>query len=305
MKIAITTSSFGKFSRRPLELLHEHGIEIITNPHGRTLTRDEVVKLLQGCRAVAAGLEPLDAAALAALPELEVISRCGVGVDSIDMAFAKERGIKVFITKDAPSLAVAELTLGYALNLARHVSEMDRALRAGSWKKTMGCLLAGKNAGIIGYGCIGRKVAALFRAVGCKAAFYDPYVKEADIPGMELDELLAWADCLTVHAPRPSGGGALLGGRELGLLKPGALVINAARGGLIDEAALYEGLKSGRLGGAALDVFEDEPYSGPLTELPNVVLTPHIGSYAQEARAQMELETVENLLSGLGLASRS
>jgi D-3-phosphoglycerate dehydrogenase len=275
------------------------------NPHGRTMTGPETAELLAGCAGVAAGLEPLGAAVLEQLPELKVISRCGVGVDNVDLAYAEAHGIKVYATKDAPSQAVAELVLGYALNLFRRVSEMDRKLRGGEWKKLMGSLVAGKKVGIVGYGNIGRKAAKLFAAVGCAVAFYDPFAKEADIPGMGLDALLQWCDCLTLHAPKTADGKALLGARELALLRPGALLINAARGGMVDEDALYEALKVGRLGGAALDVFESEPYSGPLTRLDNVILTPHIGSYAKEARIRMELETVENLLAELGPWSSS
>lgn len=300
MKIAITTSGFAEYSSAPLDLLRERGLAWELNPHGRTLTAAEAINLLQGCVAVAAGLEPLQAEVLSALPQLKVISRCGVGVDNVDREFARERGIKVFAT-GAPARAVAELVLACALDLCRHVSRMDRELRQGGWKKRMGGLLLGKKIGIVGYGAIGRATGALFAALGCQLACHDPYAKNVDIPQMDLPELLEWCDCLTLHTPKLPGGQLLLDAEALGRLKPGALLINAARGGLIDEAALYGALKSGRLGGAALDVFAAEPYKGPLSELDNVVLTPHAGSYARETRIEMEVETIRNLLKGLRL----
>lgn len=301
MKIAVTTSSFGKFSDTPLAILREHNLEYILNPYGRTLTAEETVSLLEGCVGVAAGTEPLTAEVLRELPELKVISRCGTGTDNVDRQYAAANDIQIYITPDAPTLAVAELVIGLAFNMFRRISVMDRHFRTGVWKKETGMLLFEKKIGVVGYGRIGKKTTELFRALGCDVACHDPYVSQTDIPQMSLDTLLAWCDCLTLHLPKPADGKPLIGSEELQKLRPGALLINTARGGLVDEQALYDALKSKHLGGAAIDVFVKEPYQGPLTDLDNIVLTPHIGSAAREARILMELETIRNLLEGLKL----
>ncbi len=301
MKAAVTTSTFAEFSDEPLRLLREKGVDIIMNPHGRALTEDEAIGLLAGCAGVAAGTEPLTRRVLDALPDLRAIARCGVGMDNVDLEAAREKGIAVTSTPDGPTRAVAELTLGFALDLCRRIRLMDAELRAGIWKKRMGNLLEGKRVGVVGYGRIGRAVAALFTLMGCDVAFSDPFVDAGAHSKYELAALLERSDILTLHCARPKDGKPVLAAAELARLPRGALVINAARGGLIDETALAQALQSGRLDGAALDVFEREPYAGPLAALPNVILTPHAGSYAKEARINMEIGTVKNLLQSLGL----
>lgn len=300
MKIAISTSSFAQYSEEPLRLLEAKGVAHVRNATGRALTEDEAVELLQGCAGVAAGTEPLTRRVMDALPELKVISRCGTGMDNVDGVAAREKGIVVRNTPDGPTLAVAELTLGLALDLLRRVSFMDRETRAGVWKKRMGNLLDGKKLGIVGFGRIGRAVGRLFTACGCEAAFADPFAEDAQSRKMDLDALLAWADIITLHCPKPREDGHLLDARRLESMRKGAWLINAARGGLVDETALHGLLASGHLAGAALDVFAGEPYDGPLARLDNVVLTPHIGSYAVESRIRMEVDAVKNLLDALG-----
>jgi D-3-phosphoglycerate dehydrogenase len=219
-------------------------------------------------------------------------------MDSIDLAAAKARGIKVYNTPDGPTQAVAELVMGLILSLLRKTALMDRELRQGKWKKEMGSLLSGKNVGIVGMGRIGRCVATLMGAFGAKIAFYDAQAV-ADCPRalrMEMSDLLKWADIVTLHCATKE---KVLGGAQLRSMKPGSWLVNTARGNLLDETVLLELLKSGYLAGAALDVFEREPYDGPLAKLPNVIVSPHIGSYAKESRVQMETDAVKNLLEGL------
>lgn len=299
MKIAITTSSFAQFSDEPLQLLESKGIEVAINPYGRALTEEEAISFLSGCIGVAAGTEPLTEKVMKALPELKVISRCGAGMDSVDLSAAKELDIIVKNTPDGPTRAVAELVLGYALSLLRYVSAMDRDMRSGVWKKRMGFQLQGKKIGIVGFGRIGRSVGELFHCMGCEIAFFDPHVAEtSEYKKMELDPMLAWADIVTLHCPAQKGN-ALLDKKRIASMKKGAWLINAARGGLIDESALYEAIASGALSGAAIDVFTEEPYKGKLMDLPSVIVTPHIGSYAQESRITMEVDTIKNLLESL------
>lgn len=304
MRIAITTSSFARYSEAPLDLLRERGIDYVLNETGRTLTEDEAIAILQGCVGVAAGTEPLDRRVLEACPDLRVISRCGVGMDNVDRACAEERGIAVRNTPDGPTQAVAELTVGLILSLLRQVPHQDRDVRAGVWKKHMGNLLHGKRVGIVGLGRIGRAVARLLEPFGVEIAYADPYCDEVAYSRLGLDALMDWADIVTLHCPKPESGVLLDKGR-LSLMRAGSYVINTARGGLVDMKALYGLLVAGHLGGAAVDVFPKEPYDGPLREMDNVILTPHIGSYAREARILMELETIRNLLAALPLAEKT
>ncbi|MDR2800576.1 MAG: phosphoglycerate dehydrogenase [Desulfovibrio sp.] len=302
MQIGISTTTFAEYDEGPLRLLRGAGFEIKRNSAGRALTEDEALEFLSGCVGLIAGTEPLSAKVMDANPQLAVISRCGTGLDNVDLEAARKRGLIVKNTPDAPTAAVAELTLGLALNLARKVCQMDREVRDGRWKKRMGGLMAGKRSGIVGFGRIGRKVAGYFSVLGCEVVFYDPFVPAAEnFRRVELDDLLASSDIVTLHCPPRPDGRPVLGEAELGAMKAGALLINAARGGLADEQALCACLRAGALAGAALDVFSREPYpaDGELASFPNVILTPHIGAYAVETRVDMEIESARNLLLAL------
>ena len=299
MKVAITTSSFARYSEEPLDLLRQAGIDFVLNETGRALTEEETIQLLNGCTGVAAGTEPYTKKVLDALPELKVISRCGTGMDSVDQKYAATKHITVCNTPDGPTAAVAELTLGFILALIRQVPLQDRDIRAGIWKKRMGNLLAGKKVGIIGFGRIGHAVAQRLEAFGVEIAYHDPNMEDKKYSRLGLDSLMDWADIVTLHCAKPEHGGALLDLGRLSLMRPGSFVINVARGGLVDEKALCGLLTAGHLGGAALDVYAKEPYDGPLKDMPNVILTPHIGSYAREARIGMETDTIRNLLTAL------
>lgn len=298
-KISITTSSFGQYDKEPLQLIEKAGYQYALNPFGRKLKAEEVVSFAGDAIGMIAGVEDLTANVLKQLPNIKVISRCGVGMDSVDLKAAKDLSIDVFNTAEAPTVAVAELTVGMVFSLLREITFMDRAIRAGQWNKRMGYLLAGKNVGIIGYGRIGQKVGEMISHLNGKVGFYDLFVKTSSYGQyMDINELYTWADIICVHVAK-SNDGYLIDQKQINQMKKGAYLINCARGGLINEKTLYQALKSGQLAGAALDVFEDEPYQGPLKELENVILTPHIGSYAKEARIAMEKESVYNLLQGL------
>lgn len=299
MKIVITTSSFGKYDHTPLNELKKEQIEYELNPYGRKLSSEEVIEIAKGADGIIAGTEPLNDRVLKKIPGLKVISRCGVGLDNVDLASAKELGIKVFATPDGPTQAVAELSIGLMLDLLRKVSIMDRKLRNGLWEKQMGNLLSGKKVAIIGFGRIGQKVADLLMPFGADIAYYDIRVIDSSFPLKQKTQLLSWADIITLHCSAISDNRPIIGKEELKQMKKGAWLINTSRGGLVDEEALYFSLKDGYLSGAALDVFENEPYTGPLYELDNVILTPHIGSYARESRIEMEMQAVRNLINGL------
>lgn len=296
LKVFVSTSSFAEHDKLPLKLLQDAGIVSQVNPYGRKLTEEECLKLLGDVDGLIAGTEPLTANVIKSAKKLKVISRVGVGLDNVDLNAAKKRGIKVFSTPDAPTLAVAELTLGLMLALLRNIPRGDREIRAGKWQKQMGNLLRGKKVGIIGLGRIGWKVAEMVKGLGAQVTYCDPAVNKAGYQKLSLEELLTQSDIVSLHI---SGGGTLLGEKELRSMKKGSYLVNCARGGLVDETALIKALQEGHLAGAALDVFAQEPYTGPLARLDSVILTPHIGSYAVESRIEMEVQATKNLIEGL------
>ncbi len=297
-QLVITTSSFGALDSAPFDALQGRGFDVVLNPHGKALSTSEAVELCRDAVGVVAGTEPLNAVFMDACTKLRVISRCGTGVDNVDLEAAAERSIRVFNTPDAPTLAVAELTVGLMLDLLRQISRQDAEIRQGLWKKQMGFQLSGKRVGFVGFGRIARKVAGLVAPFGCQTVFSDPLVADGTdgLKRMEMDELLGWADIVSIHASVKE---PLIGERELALMRLGGWLVNTARGRAVDDEALLAALNSGHLAGAALDVFSQEPYNGPLRGLKNVVLTPHIGSYARESRILMEMEAAQNLLKGL------
>ena len=303
MKILITTSSFGQYDTKPLDLLKGKDCEVILNPFGKKLDKEQALDLYsKGIIGVIAGTEKIDKEVIGKAADLKVISRCGTGMENVDITYAESNGIKVFNTPDGPVNAVAELTVGLVLSLLRNIPLSDRKLRGGVWDKHMGSLLKGKKVGIIGFGRIGRQTGELLNGLGAKILYCDPGVKEVgegSFSKKSMDELLSESDIVTLHLPFTEDSKGLIGGEQLLRMKPGAILVNVSRGGIVEENALYENLKKGHLAGAALDVFEKEPYNGKLGELDNVILTPHIGSYAKESRVYMELEATNNLIKGL------
>lgn len=301
-KILITTSSFDLKHMRQAAQLAESGFDIVLNPYKRRLTEDEVKSLLTNdVVGMIAGVEPLTESVLQSARGLRVIARCGIGMDSVDLAAAEKLGIRVSNTPDAPTLPVAELTLAHMLNLLRAVSTTDDNIRKGNWKPLMGSLLAGKNVGIVGFGRIGRKVAELVSAFGANVLVHDvaPIPPDKKVRQMELSDLLTESDIVTLHTPYGPDTHHMIGDQQIRRMKPGAYLLNISRGGLVDESALYNALAEKRLAGAGLDAFEREPYSGSLCTLENVVLTAHMGSYAQEARTKQEQEAADNLVAAL------
>ena len=300
MKVLISTSSFAVYDSSLLDQLKKNGFEIVLNTYKRTLNQEELIELAQGCGAIIAGTEKYSKQVFDKLPSLEMIIRVGTGVDGIDTEEAKKRKILVKNTKP-PTDAVAELTICLMLDLLRHVSLMSSGLKQGKWEKTMGHLLKDKTVGIVGLGNIGKRVAELLSSFNVMLIACEPYpdkkwLSSYNVKLVSLDELLSKSDLVSLHVPHSKENHHLIDSRKIALLKKGAYILNTSRGGLLDEQALFSALTEGKLAGAALDVMEEEPYKGNLCSLPNVILTPHIGSYAAESRIQMEREAVENLL---------
>ncbi len=300
-KVLITTSSFSLGNFAQAKSLHDAGISIEVNPHGRRLSEDEVAELVAtDVIAILAGLEPLTDRVLSNAKSLRVIARCGTGLDSVDLQAASRLGIDVFNTPDAPTQAVAELTIAHMLNSLRHISTTDSNMRSGKWTPTMGSLLATKTVGLIGVGRIGSAVSKLAQAFGARVIGFDPVVSSHNsVELLSLDEVLNQSDIVSLHVPINDQTHHIVNASAISRMKPGSIVVNVSRGGLIDESALHDALKSQHLSGAALDCFEEEPYSGPLLQLPGVHVTAHMGSYARETRDLMEVEASTNLVNGL------
>ena len=301
IQVAITTTSFAEYDTSPLDLLKTKGIEVKHNPGKSKYSREDIIDFCSGCIGIIAGIEQYSEETLNALPDLKILSRCGAGMDSIDLVAARNLQIDVRNTPDAPTRAVAELTIGLILSLLRFIPNSDRNIRQGKWKKNMGRLAQEKVLGIVGYGRIGKEVAMIARAIGMNIIAYDiaPINISSGTKSASLSELLHISDIVSLHLNKSNNSNPLIGTDQIALMKQDAYIINTARGGLIDEEALYLALANGKLSGAALDTFEQEPYQGKLSGLENVVLTSHIGSYAKESRVLMEKQAVNNLLKGL------
>ena len=294
----ITTSTFAVDNESILDPIREAGFEVRPNPFGRRLTREEAIQILDPeVVALLAGLEPLDRDVLAG-SSLKVVSRVGSGMSNVDMDAAKALGISVRNTPNGPTQAVAELTLGAALAILREIPAMHQVMTKGGWEKKSGHELMGRNVVVLGLGNIGRRVASLFSAFGCNVTGVDPFVdaSAAEWRVLPMEEALPIADILSVHV---SGEVTLIGEAELGSMPQGAFVLNASRGGVVDEAALLRAIEGKHLGGAWLDVFEDEPYSGPLAGHPRILTTPHVGSYTRESRQRMESRAIQNAMDVL------
>jgi len=300
--ILISSSSFDTENNAGIDLIRAAGLQVATNPFGRKLTEAEIDTLLEdSVVGLLAGVEPLTAAVMKNAAGLKVISRLGVGLDSVDLDAAKTQGLPVYSTPDAPVDAVAEMTLGLMLACLRQITTTDRLLRGGEWSRQKGHLLKAQTVGLLGLGRIGSRVAELCRAFGASVIAHDPQVTAAPhgVKLVSFDALLAGADILSLHAPSTAATRHIINARSLAAMQHHAILINTARGSLVDELALLEALQQGQLGGAGLDVFETEPYSGPLTDIPQIVLTPHLASSALESRIQMEYEAAMNLYTGL------
>lgn len=307
--ILIALQSFGEYSKKPYDLLREAGVELIINNLEHRLIREEIVQLGKDCAGIIAGVEPYDKEVLDKLPKLECLSRCGVGTDNIDHQVARERGIAILNTPNVVVQPVAEMAVAMAFDLLRLLTFNTNNLRSGTWKKKAGRLLSACKIGIIGLGRIGKRTAELFMALGADVYGFDlfpdnTWIEKNAIKMLSLEDLLALVDVLSLHISVVNENPFKLQQAELYQMKKGAILINTSRGQVVDEKALYQALKSGQLSGAGLDVFLKEPYEGPLRELDNVILTPHVSTLTQESRAQMETEAVENILEHFKLPAK-
>jgi len=300
--IFVALSTFAEADRSPLDLLESSGYPYKLHRTGKRITTSELLRDGADAAVILAGVEPYDSATLEKLPALRCISRCGVGVDAIDLGAARSRRVAVTNTPDIPTEAVAELAIGMFLGLSRNLRMQANLMKDHRWERITGHLLGGRTIGLLGFGRIGRRVAQICRAFNAQVLAYDPFSDEgsAKAIGVHLvsrEELFSKADIISIHASKNAQQPVLVGAAELSSMKKGAMLVNLARGEMVDENALIEALKSGQVAGAALDVFCSEPYRGPLCDFEQVILTPHFATLTVETRAAMELQCVQN---GLG-----
>lgn len=292
-KLFIATSSFAEGNKKLLKILKTNKINFKLNELKRKLTPQELIHYAKDCSHIIAGTEKYDQATLSKLKKLKFIFRLGKGLDNINLQFAKEIKIKVIKSNTSLEKAVGELTVGLILNLLRGISQHDNNLKKNIWKKEMGTILHGKKVGIIGYGKIGKYVSKILKAFGVKIIIND--IKKIKNK-LNLKKLLINSDIVSLHSNYSNKENYLLNRKNLKYLKKNSFIINTSRSELIDYNFLFHLLKENKIKGAALDVFPNEPYFGKFKKLNNVILTPHIGSYAIEIRDKMEDEAIKSIL---------
>jgi len=301
-KVLITTVPFGAKNRLPLEQLQAAGVDYLINPLGRKLTEEELAGMIGDFDVVIAGTEPITARIMANAPRLGLISRVGVGLDSVDLLAAKRLGIQVCYTAEAPAPAVAELSMGLILALLRFTHLANAQMHRGQWQRHFGRRLSAVTVGIIGAGRIGGRVLRQLAALGTHRLLVNDLIPwQQPVPGLELEwvdkeTIYHEADVITVHVPLTAQTRNLIGREQLMMMKRDAALINTARGGIVNEAELAAVLAEGHLAGAAIDVFEQEPYSGDLAGIDRCILTSHMGSMSVDCRSQMEIEATEEAL---------
>jgi phosphoglycerate dehydrogenase-like enzyme len=281
------------------------GLSVRLEPKLGARSASEVGRLVRDAVGAIVSTDPFDASVLAASPALRVIARIGVGVDSIDLDAATAHGIAVTVTPGANEGTVADHAVALMLAAVRRIPEHDAAVRRGEWNRTgehAAWLLSGGTVGLVGYGHIGRIVAARLRGFDVRVLVNDPIEpRDPAVEAVGLDTLLAASDIVSLHVPLLSSTRGLIGARELALMRPGAILVNTARGGVVDEEALIEALASGRLRAAAIDVFADEPPAGSrLLRLPNVVLSPHVAGLSIRSVRDMARTATTSVIDVLG-----
>jgi D-3-phosphoglycerate dehydrogenase / 2-oxoglutarate reductase len=299
MKVLVSTSPFGAIDRRPRELLEAAGISYTVNTYGRKMREDELAELIPDIDVLIAGTEQISNVVLTKANKLRLICRVGIGLDSVDLIEAERKGVRVSYTPDAPSAAVVDLTLGMMFSLMRSTHLANLKMHEGQWTRFFGKRLVESTIGIIGVGRIGSKVTDSLVNLGCKEILLHDLERKAawqnkeNVTWASKDQILGMADLVSVHVPRTVDTVGMIGAREIALMKDDSFLVNTARGGIVDEDALAEALIGNKLAGAAVDVFESEPYSGKLTEIDQCFLTSHMGSMSLDCRARMEIEATE------------
>lgn len=301
MRVLITTVPFGEQNRTPINLLNQNNVDYFLNPYNRKFSENELLELIKDFDIVIAGTDKFSKKILNEAKKLKFISRVGIGLDSLDLLEIKSKGIKVSFTPDAPSPAIAELTIGMMLTLLRSTHLSNIKMHKGDWYRTMGRSISQITVGLIGVGRVGLKIINYLNNFGPPKILANDIsndVKKMNLPVNWVDKeiILKESDLVTLHLPLTNATKNLIKQEQLFSMKKDAIIINTSRGGIINENDLYYVMKSGHLSGAAIDVFEEEPYKGSLKEIERCLLTSHIGSMSKDCRARMEIEATEEVL---------
>lgn len=301
-KVLITTVPFGDKNRVPIEQLEAAGVDYLINPIGRKLKEDELAEMVTDFDVLIAGTEPITDKVMARAQCLKLISRVGIGLDSVDLLAAERRGIQVSYTPDAPAPAVAELTIALMLSLLRSVQVVNAQMHRGEWQRHFGRRLSEVTVGIIGVGRIGGGVLRHLAGFGNpRILVNDTETKAGATAGLHVEwvdkeELYRKADVISLHVPLTGQTKNMIRREQLLQMKKDAIVINTARGGIVNEQDLAEVLQSGHLSGAGIDVFNQEPYNGELAQIERCLLTSHMGSMSIDCRTRMEIEATEEAI---------
>ncbi len=305
-RVLVTPTSYAQSDPRLRSFLEAQVGDVVYNRVASPLSSAELVALVPGCDGFIAGVDAIDRAVIEAADHLKVIARYGAGVDNVDLEAARRKGIVVTNTPGANSVSVAELTVGLILALARSIPSISAATKTGAWPRVAGFTLQGKVIGLLGLGAIGRGVARRLVGFECIVAAHDPVMDPVEMAGLgvrslPMGELARQSDFLSLHVPLLPDTRGMINKAFLESMKPGAFLINTARGELVDEAALADALRSGRLRGAALDVFQSQPpgAGNPLLGLPQVIATPHMGAHTDGAMDAMGWGALNDCLAVL------
>ncbi|MGD0534536.1 MAG: NAD(P)-dependent oxidoreductase [Methanoregula sp.] len=297
--VAITIRSFDTSGELRQKIEDDFSI-IYINTSGARLSEDELIQAVKNAEYVIAGTEHFSKRVLESAKKLRAISRVGVGIDAIDTIAAARLNITILNTPEAPVIAVTEHALALLLAILKRIPAYNSRVRQGDQSIQPGLLLSGKTVGIAGLGRIGFRFASLLSQMGCHIRYYDPYLK-VPVPenwrsSSSLEELVGTSDIVSLHAAPKSDGTPIIDASTLRKARPGLILINTARGSLIDESALEQAIQDGIISAAGLDVFSKEPYTGTLLKYPQIIITPHVASNTLESRRQMEYEAVENII---------
>jgi D-3-phosphoglycerate dehydrogenase len=301
-KVLITTVPFAAINHLPINLLEKAGVEYLVNPIGRKLTESELAEMIEDFDVLIAGTEKISKMVMTRAKKLRLISRVGVGLDSVDLGAAESLGITVSYTPEAPVLAVSELTIGLIFSLLRSIHVANAQLHEGVWQRHFGRRISEVTIGIIGVGRIGGSVLKMLYALGARRILANDI--SSNIEGFQM-EGIQWvnketiyreSDIITLHVPLTGDTRNMIAYDQLMLMKKDVAIVNTARGGIINEQDLATSLKSGRLSGVALDVFNQEPYVGELAQIERCLLTSHMGSMSIDCRSRMEIEATEEAI---------
>ena len=304
MKVLVTATNYSKYCKPGKELLEEAGCEIVENMNGRPFTREELLEIVGDIDGVVAGVDTWNEEIFEHAPKLKAIARFGVGVDNIDLQAAKAHGIIVSNTPGINSSAVAEQAIALMLSMLRQIVPLSAAVREGGWPRPMFHELRSRTVGFLGFGAIARNVAKRLRGFDCRMIAYDKFPNEAaaaelGVTLVSQEEVLKQADIISIHLPSTPETAHLIGAETISRMKDGVLIINTARGAIVNEAEMAGALESGKVAGFGTDVFEKEPIdlNGPLFRFPNYLATPHVSAETYENCESTSIATAKALLS--------